>query len=402
MRRFWGERQLYSLLSVGIAMVMWLYVATAQNPVVSRPMRVDLQLRNLAQTEVVIRPAPSAPPVQVTVRLEGPRSQIALLTPKLVDAYADLSGLGPGDHPQVPIGVTPALDVKVVDVKPASILVVLDAFASKRIPVEVSLLGSPPEGVTLGGAHLAPSHVIVSGPAMQVEEVRHAYVSVDTASLRQQVIKSLPVIPADANGQAVPGVQVSPKLVGITLAVREGVVSKVVPVVPTITGAAPQALTVTGAAADPETVTLTGPAATLLGIENATTVPVDLSGARGDISRRVALQLPPGVTPSARLVTVTVRFGKGLLSTVLRAVPVRVVGAPVGATSRVVPDRVDVQVEGPQELIRRLNAQAVSVEVSAAGRHPGQYTMNPQAILPKGVHVLTIQPSQVVVIVSSS
>ncbi len=401
MRRFWGERQLYFLLSIAIAMVMWLYVATAQNPVVSRPMKVDLQLRNLPQNEVAIRPSPSAP-VQVTVRLQGPRSQIALLNPKLVDAYVDLSGLGPGDHPQVPIVVTPALDVKVVDVKPASILVVLDAFASKRLPVEVSLLGTPPEGVTLGSAHLAPSHVIVSGPAMQVEEVRHAFVSVDTAMLRQQVVKSLPVIPADASGQAVPGVQVSPKLVGITLAVREGAVSKIVPVVPTITGAAPQGLTVSGATADPETVTLTGPAAMLLSIENATTVPVDLSGARGDISRRVALQFPSGVTSSVRQVTVTVRFGKGLLSTVLRAVPVRVVGAPAGATSRVVPDRVDVQVEGPQELVRRLTAQGVSVQVSAAGRQPGQYTMNPQAILPKGVHVLTIQPAQVMVILSSS
>jgi YbbR domain-containing protein len=401
MRRFWGERQLYFLLSIAIALVMWLYVATAQNPLVSRPLKVDLQVRNLGQNEVVIRPSPS-PPVQVTVRLQGPRSQIALLNPRLVEAYVDLAGLGPGDHPQVPVVVIPALDVRVVEVKPASVVVVLDAFASKRIPVEVSLLGTPPSGVTMGNPHLAPTHVIVSGPALQVEEVRHAFVSVDAAALRQEVVKSLPVTPADANGQAVPGLQVSPRLVSITLAVREGTISKVVPVVPTITGTSPPALTVTGATADPETAALTGPASALLSVESATTTPVDLSGARGDFNRRVGLQLPPGVTSSVRQVTVTVHFGRGLLSTVLRAVPVRVVGAPAGAKSRVVPDRVDVQVEGPQDLIRRLTTQGVSVEVSAAGRKPGQYTMNPQAILPKGVRVLTIQPAQVVIILSAS
>lgn len=401
MKRFWGERQLYFLLSVAIAVVMWLYVATAQNPVVSRQIRVDLQLRNVGENEVVIQPAPAAP-VQVRVRVQGPRSQVALLNPKLVDAYVDLSGLGPGDHSQVPVVVTPALDVRVEEVDPKTVLVALDALASRRLPVEVTLMGTPPPDVTLGSPHTAPTHVVVSGPARQVAGVRHALVSVDTASLRQQVVASLPVIPVDANGQPVSGVQVSPKIVGMTLAVREGVISKVVPIVPTITGTPPPAVMVTGATAEPDTVALSGPASALAGINQATTAPVDVAGARGDFSRRVALQLPPGITPTVRQVMVTVHFGRGLLSTVLRAVPVRVVGMSPRTTSRVVPDRVDVQVEGPQELIRRLTTQAVTIEVSAAGRQPGQYTMSPQAILPKGVRILTIQPAQVMVILSSS
>jgi YbbR domain-containing protein len=399
MRRFWGERQSYFLLSVAIASVMWYYVATAQNPQVSRTITVDLQLHNLDPSEVVIRPSPT-PPVRVTVL--GPRSQVAVLKPKDLDAYVDLAGLGPGDHPQVPVVVTPGVDVRVIDQRPSSILVVLDAFASKRLPVEVSMLGTPPSGMTLGTPRMSPTHVIVSGPARQVSEVRHALVSIDTASLRQQVVVSLPVIPADASGQPVSGLQVSPKIVGMSLAVREGVISKVVPIVPTITGIPPQALAVTGATTDPATVALTGPAPALQGVESMTTGPVDVGAARGDFSRKVALQLPPGVTPSVRQVTVTVHLGRGLMSTVLRAVPVRVVGIPAGATSRVVPDRVDVQVEGPQDLVRRLTAQAISVQVSAAGRQPGQYTINPQAILPKGVRVLTILPAQVVIILSSS
>jgi YbbR domain-containing protein len=399
MRRFWGERQSYFLLSVAIASVMWYYVATAQNPQVSRTITVDLQLHNLDPSEVVIRPSPT-PPVRVTVL--GPRSQVAVLKPKDLDAYVDLAGLGPGDHPQVPVVVTPGVDVRVIDQRPSSILVVLDAFASKRLPVEVSMLGTPPSGMTLGTPRMSPTHVIVSGPARQVSEVRHALVSIDTASLRQQVVVSLPVIPADASGQPVSGLQVSPKIVGMSLAVREGVISKVVPIVPTITGIPPQALAVTGATSDPATVALTGPAPALQGVESMPTGPVDVGAARADFSRKVALQIPPGVTPSVRQVTVTVHLGRGLMSTVLRAVPVRVVGIPAGATSRVVPDRVDVQVEGPQDLVRRLTAQAISVQVSAAGRQPGQYTINPQAILPKGIRVLTILPAQVVIILSST
>jgi len=400
MRWLWGERQLYFVLSVAIAVAMW-YVATAENPV-ARSVKVDLEARNLDPNEIVVRPSPPTS-VKVTVRLQGPRPQIVLLDPRLVEAYVDLSGLGPGEHPQVPIVVSiPARDVQVVDQRPLATFVVLDTVASKRLPVEVSLLGRPPEGVVIGNPRTSPPYVVVTGPARQVDAVRHALISVDTGALRQEVAGSLPVLPADANGQPVPGVQVTPKIVGVTLVVHEGVVSKVVPIVPTVVGTPPQALAVTSATPDPGTVTLTGPGSVLRTIVSAPTTPVDAGKARGDFSRRVLLQLPPNVTASVLQVTVTVHVGRGLLSTILRAVPVRVVGVPAGAASRVVPDHIDLQVEGPQDVVRRLTTQTVTVEVSAAGRQPGQYTATPRAILPQGVHVLTIRPAQVLVILSPS
>jgi YbbR domain-containing protein len=400
MKRFLDERTLYLLLSGAIAVVMWLYVATAQNPLVSRSMKVDIQLRNLDPNEVVMRPS-TRTPLQATIRVQGPRSQVALLTPKLVDAYADLSGLGPGDHPEVPVIITPPPDVRVADQRPASILVVLDALASKRLPVEVSLLDTPPEGITLGAAHTAPSVVVVNGPSRQVAQVRHVLVYFDTAAARQQVVASLQVAPVDATGQVEMGVKVTPNNVSMTLAVREAVISKVVPVVPTLVGTPQPALAVTSASTVPGIVTLTGPSAVLAGVESAATAPVDVAGAYSDVVRRVGLQLPAEVSASTKQVTVTVRVGRGLLSTVLRGVPVRVIGVPAGGAFRVMPDRVDIQVEGPQDLVRRLTVQSVTAEISAAGRGAGQYTMSPRAILPPGIRVLTVQPAQVVVILSS-
>jgi YbbR domain-containing protein len=401
MKRFWNERELYFLLSLAVAVVMWLYVATGQNPVVSRQVRTDLQVRNLPANEILVRPSPSTPG-QVTVRLQGPRSQIAVLTPGIVEAYVDLSGLGPGEHPQVPVTVVPGGDLRVIDQKPASILVLLDAITSKRMPVRVSLMGTPPSGISLEAPRVAPTQVTLTGPSRQIGQVRHAAVSFDAGFVHQEVVASLPVTPLDANAEPVPDIQVSPQTVTMTLAVRESVISKVVPVVPTIMGAPPPGLALAGATADPGIVTLTGPSVQVQTLESAPTVPLDISGARANFSRRLQLQLPAGVQSSAAQVTVSVRVGRGLLSTVLRAVPVRVVGAPAGTATRVVPDKVDVQVEGPQDVLRRLSAQAVTVEVSAAGRHNGQYTTTPRAILPAGVRILAIQPSLVMIILSPS
>ena len=401
MKRLWDERQLYLVLSLAVAVIMWLYVTTGQNPVISRSIRLDLQVRNLPANEVLLRPSAKSPG-QVTVRLQGPRTQIAQLVPGLIEAYVDLSGLGPGEHPQVPVTVVPGVDVRVIDQKPATILVLLDQITSKRMPVEVSLMGTPPSGLTLETPRIAPTQVTVSGPSRQVNQVRHTVLYYDASSVHQEVVASLSVGPVDANAQAVPGVQVTPQTVNMTLAVRESVISKVVPVVPTVIGTPPQTLTLLGATADPASVTLTGPSVEVQMLENAPTVPLDISGARANFSRRLALQLPAGMRASASQVTVNVRVGRAQLSTVFKAVPVRVVGVPAGTASRVVPDKVDVQVEGPQDVVRRLSAQAVTVEVSAAGKRRGQYTTSPRAILPPGVHILGIQPSQVMIILSSS
>jgi YbbR domain-containing protein len=396
MRRLGDGRVLYGLLSLGIATVMWLYVAIGQNPQVERPMNVDLHVRGLSTTEVVVQ-APS----RVQVRVQGPRSAVAALTPSLLDAFVDLSGLRPGEH-RVPVYVLTPPDVRVLDRAPAEALVVLDTLIERRLPVEVSLTGTPPEGVTLGQPRVAPDHVVVSGPASQVDEVRHALVTLDTEQLRQQVVTSLPVHLEDVNGQEVRGLTVDPSVVEAALPVREGVITKVVPIVPTIVGTPRAPLTVTGITTNPATVTLTGSGALLKDVHSVTTAPVDVSKASRDLAPRAALVLPSGISAPVREVAVVVRIGRTLLSTILRAVPVRVVGVPAGAVSRVSPDTVEVQVEGPQDLLEHLTVQAVTIEVDAAGQRPGEHKLTPRAVLPRGIHLLAIRPANIVVIIRVS
>jgi YbbR domain-containing protein len=396
MKRLTNEQVLYMLLSLLIATVMWLYVANGQNPIVERDMSLDLHVRGLSPSEVVVRS-----PTQVKVRLQGPRSALAPLSPAFLDASVDLSGLRPGEH-RVPVYVATPPEVRVVQRTPPEALVVLDTLARQRLPVELTLTGSPPEGVTLGPLRVSPTHVIISGAASQVEEVRHATVTIDTTNLRQQVVTSVPVRLVDASGQEVRGPTVTPPVVEAMVAAREGVIAKVVPVVPTITGVPAQGLGVTGVTAIPPTVALSGPGTVLGGVQSAATSPVDLAGATGDVTRRVALVLPGGVSSPTPRVTVVVRIGRALLSTIVRSVPVRVVGVPAGSVSRVVPDRVDVQVEGPENLVQHLNTAALVVEVDAAGQPPGSHQVNLRAILPPGVHLLAILPSRVTVVLGSS
>ncbi len=396
MRRLMNERVLYVVLSILIATVAWLYVATAQNPLVERVMALDLHVRGLSTNEVIVQA-----PGRVQVRLQGPRSALAFLSPALLDASVDLTGLKPGEH-RVPIYVATPPEVRTVERTPPDALVVLDTLARARLPVELSLIGKPGEGLTLGPSRIVPDYVMISGAATQVEEVRHALVTLDVTTLRQPVVMSVLVRLVDANGQEVRGLAVDPSIVQATLPVREAAITKTVPVVPTIVGSPQPGLTVTGVTADPATVTLSGLGSLLQHVTAAATAPVDLGGARGDLTRRVGLVLPSGVAASSPQAAVTVHIGRARLSTVLRAVPVHVIGVPRGTIARVVPQRVDVQIEGPQEVLQRLTSSAVTVEVQAAGQKPGEHRLALRAVLPPGVRLLSIRPADVLVILTSS
>jgi YbbR domain-containing protein len=391
------ERVLYAALSLAVAFIAWLYVGTAQNPLVERSMSVDLHVRGLSTNEVLVQ----APPSRVQVRLSGPRSAVALLTPAVLDASIDLSGLRPGEH-QVPVVVAAPPEVRAVAQTPQEVLVVLDAVETRRFPVEVSLIGSLPQGVTLGTAHVTPADVTVTGASSQIEEIRHAVVSVDTTNLHQQLATSLQVRLIDANGQEIRGPTIQPPLVTAQLPVREGIIAKVVPVVPSVTGAPPPPRVVSSISTDPATVTLQGPGLTLENVTAVPTAPIDLRAVRADFRRPVPLQIPQGVTSSVQQVQVAVTLGGASLSTTLHGVPVHIVGVRRGVTSKVVPSAVDVQIEGPTDVVARLTPQSIHLVVDAGGRGAGRYRVTPQAQLPSGVRVLNLHPTQVLVILSAS
>jgi YbbR domain-containing protein len=391
------ERLLYAVLSLAVASIAWLYVATAQNPLVERGINVELHVRGLSTNEVLVQ----APPSRVQVRLSGPRSAVAGATPAVLDASIDLSGLRPGEH-SVPVVVAAPPDVRAVAQTPQEVLVVLDSVAQQRLPVEVSLIGSLPQGVTVGTPHVTPQYITVTGAATQVEEIRHALVTLDTTNLRQDVATSLQVRLVDANGQEVRGPTVAPPLVTAQVTVKEGAIAKVVPVVPAIMGTPPPPFAVTSIATDPSTVALQGPALALENVTSVPTQPIDLRQAKGDVRTVVALQIPPGTTASVSRVAVTVRLGAGALSTTLHAVPVQIVGLARGVRPRVMPAAVDIQVEGPPQIVARLTPQSVRLVVDAHGRGAGRYEVAPQAFLPRGVRVLNFRPALVVVILTAS
>jgi YbbR domain-containing protein len=151
---------------------------------------------------------------------------------------------------------------------------------------------------------------------------------------------------------------------------------------------------VTVFAADPELVN------TLPGVVE--TLPLELQSAREDISTRVALNLPAGISIVGDQ-TVLVEAGVSPIesSVTLSGEKVEIVNLGEGLAAQVSPATVDVIVSGPLPLLDTLTRQDVRVTVDLSGLEAGTYQLTAAVqVLLSDVVVESILPNTMEVVIT--
>jgi YbbR domain-containing protein len=291
----WLENDtLVKIISVALAVVIWLQVP---NPVTTatetqRTMHgVAVSWRNLPAELAVESVSPSA----VDVQVRGANRQILNLDAGSVAAIVNLSGATAGRY-QFYVDVSVPNGVQPVQVTPANVTVVLEPVIDRSKPVTVQVTGRPADGYQALTAVVTPAQVIVHGPQSGVDRVAGVLASVDVGgATADQVVTVTPKL-VDAKGQVVSGVTAVPAQIQVTVPVRQAVATRTLPVTVTVTGKPATGYAVAGTTATPAAVTVSGPSATLDALTSVATAPVDVTGARSDVSTRAAIVLPDGVT----------------------------------------------------------------------------------------------------------
>lgn len=154
------------LLALALAFAIWVSV-TGENQVV-QDVSVPLELR-LSEDRV----AASATPTTVTVRLRGGESLMRRLDPVPLAVQVDLSGAPLGEQ-DVQIATTDLVNVprgvEVEFIDPDRFALVVERRLRRDLAVEVTFLGSPPEGFHFYGAEVLPDSVVVEGPESELTE----------------------------------------------------------------------------------------------------------------------------------------------------------------------------------------------------------------------------------------
>jgi len=164
-RKIFLEDWSLKLLSLAIALVLWLVVTGQNQPVTAH---VNVQLNFIRPQSLEIS---NDPPRTVDVTLTGSRNKLDDLTALDLVATVDISDQQPGervlrlaDKAQISL----PQGVKVDGFQPSAIPIRLEQIVARQVPIEAKLEGKPADGYQVYAVRPSKGSVLVRGPESRV------------------------------------------------------------------------------------------------------------------------------------------------------------------------------------------------------------------------------------------
>lgn len=334
---------------------------------------------------------------RVRVKVRAPQAIFDQLGASSFRVSADLARLDAGEH-KIPIRVQPNDSrVAVMTVEPPEIKVRLEPLKSRTLEVRCDVLDAPPIGYTYRTPTLTPSQVIVSGAAPLVDRVNEVSTDVYLRGAKATIEREIAVQARDAQGNVISGLTISPTVVLVKVPIEQRVGYKDVSIKAVLKGSAASGYWISNIVVNPSTLTIIGNPDILAKIPGfVETVPIDVTGATTDLSKRAVLSLPEGVSVlNNEGVTVQISVTPLLGGqTVRRKIVVQ--NLKRGQTATISPDSVEVILSGPLPSLQNLAADDVQVVIDVTGLAVGTHQLKPRAIaVPGALRVQNIVPDTI-------
>jgi YbbR domain-containing protein len=391
------------LLSVVLALIIWLIATNQQNPVIqdlfSDPLAVSI--RGLTGS---VEPIQDLSDVQVRVTVRSPEQSWGTLDANDFSAYIDLTGLAPGEY-NVPVQAT-VVDpqVEIVSVQPSELRVQLDEVLDKELVIDAVASGVPAPNYIALAPIAVPITVTVSGPATLVDQVTQARASIRLDDAKSQVVDEMaPVTLLDAQGSEVLQVDVDPAIVKVIVPIEQAAGRKEVAVRPNLEGAPANGYRLGAVRVTPSTVVLEGDSDALDEVPGfVETAELSLADASESVDQRIALILPDGVTAQeGNTVVISAEVTPVEAGKTLEQEPV-IQGLEPGLEARVALDTVEVILSGPQPLLESMEPDDMFVILDLSGLLPGSHAVEPRVVLPDGITKEGILPEIVEVVITTT
>jgi YbbR domain-containing protein len=384
------------LLALVSAALVWASAVSAADPIQEQalPEPIPIVITGLAEDLVVVGGAPGEG--QVVVR--APVSVWAQLKPEDIHLEADLSGLAAGQHEVELHGSADVRPARITSIDPQTLTLTLEPLATRSVPVEVRTLGTPAVGYRVETPSADPDQVTVSGPSSAVAQVAQALAEVSLSGQRQDVDQTVQLLPVDPSGQSVAGLRVEPAEVRVRARVQQLGGYRDVAVKVIIEGQVATGYWVTRITVSPPVITVYSSDAEAVVVLPGfvETEPLVLTGASSDLSRRLTLNLPAGISPVGDQ-TVLVEVGIAAIESSLALTrELEVQGLGTGLYAVPSPDTVSVIVSGPLPVLESLTLNDVRVVLDLRDMDVGAHQVTPEVILlPSGLTAQAILPATI-------
>lgn len=390
---------LWSLL---LALAVWLAAVTAADPDQVRVYPSPVKIEVVGQDPGLI--VDTALPREVNLTLRAPQSVWNQLTarPDSIRAVLDLSGLSAGVHTlsvQIQVAERP---VRIVSANPSSVTVEMEPLITKTLPLQSTVTGQPAIGFQPGELTVDPKQVVLAGPQSLVARVTRVLVTVNITGIREGLDQSADIQALDQNNVRVTNVTIQPAVAHVTLPVTRQGGFRDLAVKVIVRGQVASGYRLDSISVSPPVVTVYSSNPDLVNALPGVveTQPLDLQSAKDNVTLRVPLNLPGGVSAVGEQ-TVVIQAGISPIqsSLTLSGQRVEVTGLPPDLTAQVSPATMDVILSGPLPVLNSLSRQDVHVTVDVQGMAAGSYQLTPTVqVLAANVTVESLLPGTVEVI----
>ena len=389
------------IFSVMLALLLWFYVITEQNPEITKDITIPVRLINavfIEKSNMVL--ANDVESFKLTLKIKGKNSVLEKLNDTTVDAIADMEGHRLKGENYIKININGIPEGVNIQWKSAeSLKVILEQKISVQKSVQANIMGNPSQGLAAMAPMVAPNDVVIMGAESQVNKIKTVRVDVDIASVNMEVKKILPVRVLDENGKDIQNITIEPSNVEVSIPVEN---TKRVRLQMDVSGQPAAGYMISNISVQPEEILITGKQQALEGINILETEKIDITEGTTDISKEVKLVMPEGVelVNTNEKVSVFVKIEK-ITTSEITIDNFEHVNLAEGLELESIKGSIGVSLRGAESQLRDA-ANTIKFFVDLKHATEGSNVLNVSWEAPIGIEIVNMSPQQVVAVLKKS
>lgn len=171
------------IISLIIAIVLWLYVAQVQSPDIERTVKgvpiVFTQKNALEEKNLILL---NDNEHTIDVKIKGRRQNAFNVTPENLTVVADVSDISATGEYTVPTSVVlPYANLEVISKNPSAVTVTVDDLLQKELPVSIEPIGVPKAEYITGNMMSSIEKVTIKGPKSIVSGIEKVSAAIDVS-----------------------------------------------------------------------------------------------------------------------------------------------------------------------------------------------------------------------------
>jgi len=387
------------LLSLFLAIILWLYIASGENPVVENFVDTSLTQTNLNE-DLALKEFPT----NISVGIKGPKNIINNISSHQISGIVNFSEINKEGLYKLKVEVIPPKRTQITRIIPPEIKVEVEKVLTKDVEVEYSLIGVPEKGYSLTDEpQFNPSKVKVIGAQSISENVKQVICTIDIYGIKEDMNRKIKAKAVDINGDEIKGVKVEPDIVEVSIYMTRGYPEKRLTVKPKIVGKPAPGYYISEILSSPDEMKIFGNYSKISNIEFLETIPIDVSGITKTLSVKVPPVLDEGLNieeGETTLIEVTIQVKEVIIERTLKNIPVLPQNLSPFVFCEIKPEEVDITVEGKNVLIDKLKTENIKAFVEFTDNFRVEQKVKIQVDLPKGISLIKVEPEEVTVLIN--